>query len=168
VPWSWLWAFLELCLLAAVVGDPAVDLLHARAAVAVAGIRRSARGPASLWQAITFGQLAGTAAGQQVSLTASSVTTTASPPVGTGLAVPFGGDTAALCTVPGSIAAPAAPGFCVLTAAEGGTVGIGAEVRAADGVARAGWKQTPSRSRVYGQNRLGATGPSFGKSWGVN
>jgi hypothetical protein len=86
VPWSWLWAFLELCLLAAVVGGPAVDLLHARVAAAVAGIRRSARGPAGLWQTITFGQLPGTAVGQQVSLTASSVTTTTSPPVGTGLA----------------------------------------------------------------------------------
>jgi hypothetical protein len=168
MPWSWLWAFLGLCLLAAVVGGPAVDLLHARVAAAVAGIRRSARGPAGLWQAITFGQLPGTAAGQQVSLTASSATTTASPPVATGLAVPFGGDTAARCTVPGSIAALAAPGFCVLTAAEGGMVSIGAEVRAADGVARAGWKRTPAVLGCTARNRLGATGPSFGKSWGVN
>jgi hypothetical protein len=75
VPWSWPWTFLGLCLLAAVVGGPAVDLLHARVAAAVAGIRRSARGPASLWQEITFGQLPSTTAGQQVSLTASSVTT---------------------------------------------------------------------------------------------
>ena len=150
VPWSWPWTFLGLCLLAAVAGGPAVDLLHARVAAAVAGIRRSARGPASLWQAVTFGQLPGTTAGQQVSLTASSVTITP-PPVSTGRAVPFGGDTAAVCTVPGSIAAPAAPGFCVLTAAAGGTVSIGAEVRAVDSGPRAGWKETPSRSRVYGQ-----------------
>ena len=92
VPWSWPWTFLGLCLRAAVVGGPAVDLLHARVAAAVAGIRWPARGPASLWQAITFGQPPGTTAGQQVSLTASSVTTT-SPSVSTGLAVPFGGDT---------------------------------------------------------------------------
>jgi hypothetical protein len=150
VPWSWLWTFLGLCLLAAVAGGPAVDLLHARVAVAVAGIRRSARGPASLGQAIAFGQRRGTAAGQQVTWTASSVTTTP-PPVGTRRAVSSGGDTAALCTVPGSAAAPAAPGFCGLTAAEGGTVSIGAEVRAVDSVPRAGRKQAPSRSGVYGQ-----------------
>jgi hypothetical protein len=167
VPRSWPWTFQGFCFLAAVVGGRAVYLLHARVAATVVGVRRSARGSVSLWQAITFGQLPGTTAGQQVSLTASSVTTTP-PPGGTGQAVPFGGDTAALCTVPGSVAAPAAPGFCVLTAAEGGTITIGAEVRAVDSVPRVGWKQTPAVLGRTARNRLGATGPSSGKSRGGN
>jgi hypothetical protein len=166
VPRSWPWTFPGFCFLAAVVGDRAVYLLlYARVAAAVAEVRRSARGRASLWQAITFGQPPGTTAGRRVSWTASSVTTT--PPAGgTGQAVPSGGDTAALCTVPGSVAAPAAPGFCVLTAAEGGTVSIGAEVRAVDSVPRAGWNQTPAVLGRTARNRLGATGPSSGKSRG--
>ena len=168
VPWSWPWTFPGFCFLAAVVGGRAVYiLLHARVAAAVAGVRRSARGPVSLWQAIAFGQLPGTTAGQQVGLTASSVTTTP-PPGGTGQAVPSGGDTAALCTVPGSVAAPAAPGFCVLTAAEGGTVSIGAEVRAVGSGPGAGWNQTPAVLGCTARNRLGATGPWSGKSRGVN
>ena len=150
VPWSWPWTFLGLCLLAAVVGGRAVDLLHARAAAGVAGVRRRARGRAGLWQAITFGRPPGAAAGRQVRLTGSPVTA-ASPPVGTGRAVPRCPGPAARCTVPGSVAAAAAPGLCVLTAAGGGTVGIGAGVGAVDGVPGAGGKQAPSRSWVDGQ-----------------
>jgi hypothetical protein len=155
---SWLWAFLGLRLLAAVVGGRAVDLLPAGVAAA---IRRPAPGPASLWQAITVGHPPDTTAGQRVPWTASSVTTT-SPPVGTGRAVSFRSGAAALGAVSGSIAAPAAPGFCVLTA----TVNIGAEVRAVDSVPRAGWKEGPSRSRGTVRNRLGVTGASFGESPG--
>jgi hypothetical protein len=61
VPWSWPWTFPRRCFLAAVAGGRAVCLLHARVVAVVAGVRRSARGPASLWQAITFGQPGGTA-----------------------------------------------------------------------------------------------------------
>jgi hypothetical protein len=142
VHWSWLWTFLGLCLLAAVVGGPAGDLPHARVAAAVAEIPRSVRGPAGLWQTITFGQPPDTTAGQQVTWTASSVTTT-SPPVGTGLGVPVRSGTPALGAVSGSIATPAAPGCCVITSAEGGTVDIGAEGRAVDGVPWAGWEEAP-------------------------
>src|SRR5215475_9678964 len=75
---SWLWAFLGSCLLAPVAGGSAVDLLQAGAGAAVARIRRSAPGPASLPQAISFGQPPGMAR-QRVPWTASSVTTTSSP-----------------------------------------------------------------------------------------
>src|SRR5437016_6681447 len=81
--WSWLWPFLGFCLLAAVVGGPTVGLPHAQAAAAAAEIPRSAQGPASLPQTITFDQPPDTTVGQPVTLTGSSVTTT-SPPVGTG------------------------------------------------------------------------------------
>ncbi len=119
VRWSWLWTFLGFCLLAAVVGGPTVGLPHAQVAAAVAELPRSARGPASLPQAITFDQPPDTTVGQQVTLAASSVTTTP-PPVGTGLTVSFRSDTPAMCTVSGSIATPTAPGFCVITATQGG------------------------------------------------
>jgi hypothetical protein len=119
VRWSWPWTFLGFCLLAAVVGGPTVDLPHAQVAAAVAEIPRSAQEPASLPQTITFDQPPDTTVGQQVTLTASSVTTM-SPPVGTGLTVSFRSDTPAMCTVSGSIATPTAPGFCVITATQGG------------------------------------------------
>ena len=79
VRWSWLWTFLGLCLLAAVVRDAAADLPHVRGAGAVAGIPRPAQGPASLRQTITFGRPQDTTAGQQVTWTASSATTTPPP-----------------------------------------------------------------------------------------
>ena len=166
VRWSWPWTFLGLCLLAAVVGGPAVDLLHAGVAAAAAGIRRSAPGAGQSLAGDHLRQPTGTTAGQQVSLTAPSVTVT-SPTVGTGLAVPFGGDTAALCTVTGSVAARAALGLCVITAAEGGAAGIGAEVRAVDSVPRPTGKRHPAVLGCTARNRLGATGPSFGKSRGL-
>ena len=119
---SWLWTFLACCLLA-VVGGPAIDLPQAQAAAA--GIARSAQGPASLGQAIIFDQPQDTTVGQQVTLTASSVTTT-SPPAGTGLTVSFRSDTPAMCTVSGSIVTPMAPGFCVITALQGGDGTYGA------------------------------------------
>src|SRR6266567_7403405 len=119
VRWSWLWPLLGFCLLAAMVGGPTVGLLYAQAAAAAAEIPRSAQGPASLPQAITFDQPPDTTVAQPVTLTASSVTTTP-PPVGTGLTVSFRSDTPAMCTVSGSIATPTAPGFCVITATQGG------------------------------------------------
>ena len=119
VRWPWLWTFLGFCLLAAVVGGPTVGLPHAQVAAAVAEIPRSAREPASLPQAITFDQPPDTTVGQQVTLAASSVTTTP-PPEGTGLPVSFRSDTPAMCTVSDSIATPTAPGFCVITATQGG------------------------------------------------
>jgi hypothetical protein len=76
-------------------------------------------GPTRLPQTITFDQPPDTTVGQPVTLTASSVTTTR-PPVGTGLPVSFRSDTPDACTVSGSIATPTAPGFCVITATQGG------------------------------------------------
>ena len=119
VRWSWLWTFLGFCLLAAVVCGPAANQPHAQLAAAVAKIPRSAQGPARFPQTITFDQPPDTTVGQPVTLAASSVTTT-SPPVGTGLTVAFRSDTPAMCTVSGSIATPTAPGFCVITATQGG------------------------------------------------
>jgi hypothetical protein len=119
VRWPWLWTCLGFCLLASVVGGPAVGLPHAQVAAAVAGISPSARGPTSLPQAIAFDQPPDTTVGQQIMLAASSVTTT-SPPEGTGLPVSFRSDTPAMCTISGSIATPTAPGFCVITATQGG------------------------------------------------
>src|SRR5215472_11164178 len=119
VRWSWLWSFLGFCLLAAVVGGPTLGLPHARVAAAVAEIPRSAQGPSGVAQTITFDQPPDTTVGQQVALAASSVTTT-SPPEGTGLRVAFRSDTPAMCTVSGSSATPTAPGFCVITATQGG------------------------------------------------
>jgi hypothetical protein len=117
--WSWLRTFLGFCLLAAVVGGPTVRLPHAQVAAAFAGIPRSAVGSARLPQTITFDQPPDTTVGQPVTLTASSVTSTR-PPVGTGLPVSFRSDTPATCMVSGSIATPTAPGFCVITATQGG------------------------------------------------
>jgi hypothetical protein len=163
VPGSWPWAFLGFCLPAAVADFPAVHLLHTRARAGVAGVRRPAREPAGLWQAITFGQPPGTTAGLRVPWTASSATTT-SPPGRTGPGAPFRLGTAALCAVAGSIAAPTAPGFCVLTAAGGGTVNTGAEGRTVDSVPGSAGKRRPAVLRGYGQNRLGPAGPSSRES----
>ena len=119
VRWSWLRMVLGFCLLAAVAGGPAVGLPHARVAAAGDGISRPAVGSAGLPQMITFDQPPDTTVGQPVTLTASSVTATR-PPVGTGLPVSFRSDTPGACTVSGSVATPTAPGFCVITATQGG------------------------------------------------
>ena len=119
VRWSRLWAFLGFCLLTAVVCGPAVDLPRAQGAGAVAGSLPSARAPARIPQRITFDQPSDTAVGQPVRLTASSVTTT-TPAEGTGLLVSFRSDTSDLCTVSGTTVTPTAPGFCVITATQGG------------------------------------------------
>jgi hypothetical protein len=119
VRWSWLRTFPGFCLLAAVVGGPTIGLPHAQVAAAVGGIPRSAVGSAGLPQTITFDQPPDTTVGQPVTLTASSVTTTR-PPAGIGLTVSFRSDTPGACTVSGSIATPTAPGFCVITATQGG------------------------------------------------
>lgn len=119
VRWSRLWTFLGFCLLAAVVGGPTVDLPHAQVAAAAAKILLPAEGPAGLPQTITFDQPSDTVVGQQVKLTAASAPTTP-PPEGTQLPVSFRSDTPAMCTVSGFIATPTAPGFCVITATQGG------------------------------------------------
>jgi hypothetical protein len=117
VRWSSLWKFLGICLLAAVVGGPAVGLPHARGAAAVAGMPRpvQAQGPALLPQRITFGQPKDTAVGQPVRLLAST-----DADANENLAVSFRSDTPDLCTVSGATATPTAPGFCVITATQGG------------------------------------------------
>jgi hypothetical protein len=96
VRWSWLWTFLGLCLLAAAVAGPAVDLPHAGVAAAVAEIPRPAQASASLGQMIILGQLPDTMAGQRVRWTASLVIATPRP-VGTGLAVPFRSSSTQTC-----------------------------------------------------------------------
>jgi hypothetical protein len=115
VRWSSLWKFLGICLLAAVVGCPAVGLPHARGAAAVAGIPRpvQAQGPALLPQRITFGQPKDTTVGQPVRLLAST-------DANENLVVSFRSDTPDLCTVSGATATSTAPGFCVITAIQGG------------------------------------------------
>jgi hypothetical protein len=119
VRWSSLWRFLGICLLAAVVGCPAVGLPHARGAAAVAGMPRpvQAQGPALLPQRITFGQPKDTAVGQPVRLLAST-------DANENLVVSFRSDTPDLCTVSGATATPTAPGFCVITAIQGGDDGL--------------------------------------------
>ena len=120
VRWAWLWTFLGFCLLAAVVvGGVTVDLPHPQVAAAVAKIPRSAEGPAGLPQQIIFDQPNDTAVGRQVTLTAWSATTT-SPPERIDLTVLFRSDTPEVCTVSGSIVTPNAPGFCIITATQGG------------------------------------------------
>ena len=119
VRWSSLWKFLGICLLAAVVGGPSVDLPGALGAAAVAGSLPSARAPTRIPQRITFDQPSDTAVGQPVRLTASSVTTT-TPAEGTGLLVSFRSDTPDVCAVSDTSATTTAPGFCVITATQGG------------------------------------------------
>src|SRR5215467_14074174 len=72
VRWSSLWKFLGICLLAAVVGGPAVGLPHAQGAAAVAGMPQpaQAQGPALSPQRITFDQPQDTAVGLPVRLSA--------------------------------------------------------------------------------------------------
>ncbi len=131
MPQSWLWMFLGFCFLAAVVSapaaltggpghgtSPAAKLQHTLVAADVARIPQS-QAPARIPQQIMFGQPQGATVGQQVTLTASSVTT-ASSPVGTGLTVSFRSDTPTVCTVSGSALTPVSPGTCVITAVQGG------------------------------------------------
>jgi hypothetical protein len=119
VRWSRLWAFLGFCLLAAVVCGPAVDLPRAQGAGAVAGSLPSARAPTRIPQQITFDQPSDTAVGQQVRLTASSVTAT-TPAEGTGLLVSFRSDTPGVCTVSDATLTPTAAGSCAVVASQPG------------------------------------------------
>jgi hypothetical protein len=118
VRWSRLRAFLGCCLPAALVAAPAVDLPRAQVATAAAEIPPPG-GPTGLPRAITFGQPSDAAVGRPVTLNASSVTTT-TPSEGTGPLVSFRSDTPDVCTVSGTTATPTAPGFCVITATQGG------------------------------------------------
>ena len=117
VRWSSLWKFLGICLLTAVVGGPAVGLPHARGAAAVGGMPRpvQAQGPALLPQRITFGQPKDSAVGQSVRLLAST-----DADARENLVVSFRSDTPDLCTVSGDTVTPTAPGFCIITATQGG------------------------------------------------
>ena len=117
VRWSSLWKFLGICLLAAVVGGLAVGLPHARGAAAVAGMPRpvQAQGPALLQQRITFDPPQAAAVGQPVRLSAST-----DADARENLVVSFRSDTPDLCTVSGDTVTPTAPGFCVITAIQGG------------------------------------------------
>src|SRR5712675_253886 len=113
--WSGLRKFLGICLLAAVVGGPAVDLPHAQGAAAVAGMPRPAQGQVLLPQRITFDPPQAAAVGQPVRLSAST-----DADASENLVVSFRSDTPDLCTVSDSTVTPTAPGFCVITATQGG------------------------------------------------
>ena len=115
VRWSSLRKFLGICLLAAVVGGPAVGLPHAQGAAAVAAMPRPAQGQQLLPQKLTFDQPSDTAVGQSARLSAS---TDADP--NENLVVSFRSDTPDLCTVSGVTVTPTAPGFCVITATQDG------------------------------------------------
>src|SRR5215813_9849445 len=117
VRWSSVFKFLGICLLAAVVGGPAVGLPHAQGAAAVAGMPQpaQAQGLALSPQRITFDQPQDTAVGLPVRLSAS---TDADP--NENLVVSFRSDTPDLCTVADVTVTPTAPGFCVITATQGG------------------------------------------------
>ncbi|HET9079574.1 MAG TPA: hypothetical protein VFO01_03535 [Trebonia sp.] len=115
VRWSSVRKFLGICLLAAVVGGPAVGLPHAQGAAAAAAMPRPAQGQQLLPQKITFDQPSDTAVGQPARLSAS---TDADP--NENLVVSFRSDTPDLCTVSGVTVTPTAPGFCVITATQGG------------------------------------------------
>ena len=128
VRWSSLWKFLGICLLAAIVGGPAVGLPHGQGAAAVAGMPRPALGPALLPQQITFDQPRDTAVGLSARLSAFT-----DADANANLVVSFRSDTPDLCTVSGVTVTPTAPGFCVITATQGGD----ASYAAAPDVARA-------------------------------
>ena len=120
VRWSWLRMVLGFCVFAAVAGGPVVGLPHAPVAAAVAGIPRSAVGPAGLPQTITFDQPQDTTVGQPVTLSAASVTAT-SPSRPTGLTVSFRSDTPGACAVSGFTVTPATADVCTITASQGGS-----------------------------------------------
>ena len=115
VRWSSLWKFLGICLLAAVVGGPAVSLPRAQGAAAVARMPRLAQGSALLPQRITFDPPQAVAVGQPVRLSAST-----DADANENLVVSFRSDTPDLCTVSDATVTPTAPGFCVITATQGG------------------------------------------------
>ena len=115
VRWSSLWKFLGICLLASVAGGPAVGLPHAQGAAAVARMPQPAQGSAPLPQRITFDQPQAAAVGQSVRLSAST-----DADANENLVVSFRSDTPDLCTVSGVTVTPTAPGFCVITATQGG------------------------------------------------
>jgi hypothetical protein len=74
-----------------------------------------AQGPALLPQRITFGQPKDSAVGQSVRLLAST-----DADARENLVVSFRSDTPDLCTVSGDTVTPTAPGFCIITATQGG------------------------------------------------
>ena len=115
VRWSSLWKFLGICLLASVVCGPSVDLPRALGAAAVAGSLPSAQAPTRIPQRITFDQPQAAAVGQSVRLSAST-----DADANENLVVSFRSDTPDLCTVSGVTVTPTAPGFCVITATQGG------------------------------------------------
>jgi hypothetical protein len=106
--WSRLWTVPGICLLllllllAAVVSGPAA-----------AGMPRPAQGLALLPQRITFDQPSDTVTGRPVTLSAST-------DANGSLVVSFRSDTPGVCSVSGITATPTAPGFCVITATQGG------------------------------------------------
>jgi hypothetical protein len=126
--WSSLWKFLGICLLAAVVAGPAVGLPHAQGAIAVEGMPLPAQGPALLPQRITFDPPRAAAVGRPVRLSAST-----DADANETLVVSFRSDTPDLCPVSGVTVTATAPGFCVITATQGG----GASYAPASDVARA-------------------------------
>jgi hypothetical protein len=115
VRWSSLGIFLGICLLAAVVGGPAVGLPPAHGATTVAGMPLPAQGPALFPQRITFDPPRVAAVGQPVRLSAST-----DADANENLVVSFRSDTPELCMVSGVTVTPTAPGFCAITATQGG------------------------------------------------
>jgi hypothetical protein len=113
--WSSLWKFLGICLLAAVVGGPAVGLPHAQGAAAGAGMLLPAQGPALLPQRITFDPPRAAAVGLPVRLSAST-----DADANENLVVSFRSDTPDVCTVSDATVTAATTDVCTITASQGG------------------------------------------------
>jgi hypothetical protein len=119
VRWSSLWIFLGICLLAAVVGGPAVGLPPARGAATVAGMPPPAQGPALLPQRITFDPPQAASVGQPARLSAST-------DVKERLVVSFRSDSPTVCIVSGRSVTTVAAGTCDITAFQGGSAAYAA------------------------------------------
>ncbi len=109
----WLWRFLGICLLAAVVGGPASLAGGVYQETSPSAEVQNAWLTASVGEAqtITFGQPPDVSVGAPVTLSASA---------SSGLPVSFSPDTTPVCTVAGSAVTTVAAGTCTITASQGG------------------------------------------------
>ena len=109
----WLWRFLGICLLAAVVGGPASLAGGVYQETSPSAKVQNAWLTASVGEAqtITFGQPPDVSVGAPVTLSASA---------SSGLPVSFSPDTTPVCTVAGSAVTTVAAGTCTITASQGG------------------------------------------------
>ncbi len=109
----WLWRFLGICLLAAVVGGPASLAGGVYQETSPSAKVQNAWLTSSVGEAqtITFGQPPDVSVGAPVTLSASA---------SSGLPVSFSPDTTPVCTVAGSAVTTVAAGTCTITASQGG------------------------------------------------